>query len=123
MLYRILHAINSSYALAVAWLYIGAFVVALSLLFIFPQVTLLLFFVGLASLGFVILIGWTIDGVARGMARQALHAGRCPRCGQSSQTHKHPDAWTCEHCHAEFQPDGSEIDARDRERWVVTHDE
>lgn len=124
MLYRIAHAINAWYALAVAWVYIGAFALALGLLFVFPQVTLLMFFLGLASLGFAVMLGWIIDSVARGMARRAVNAGRCPRCSRGGQSAKEPDtSWTCEHCAAEFALDGAEIDPRDRERWVTTEGE
>src|SRR5262245_46169500 len=121
MLYRIAHALNTWYALAVAWTYIGAFALGLSLLFVFPQVTLLLLFCRLASLGFAVMIGWMIDGLASGLAKRALAAGRCPHCGAVAPVDGVQAAgWTCEHCATEFAADGRQIDPRERERWVVT---
>jgi hypothetical protein len=122
VLYRFVHAVNASYALAVAWIYIGAFALALSLLFIFPQVTLLMFFVGLATLGLAVMLSWAIDIATRGLARRALSSGRCPRCSSGGQSPKQADrAWTCEHCRAEFTVECGQIDARDRER-IITAD-
>jgi hypothetical protein len=121
MLYRMVHAVNASYSLAVAWMYIAGFAAALGLLFIFPQVTLLLFFLGLASLALTISLGWGIDFWARRLALQALHHGRCPRCHRGSQQRiEHEQPWTCEHCHSEFRASGDEVDQVDRARY---HDE
>jgi hypothetical protein len=119
LLYRIIHAVNASYVLAVASLYIGAAALALCLLFIFPQVALLLLFMGLASLGFSVMIGWMIDGATRAIARRALASGRCPCCQAAGQPALQADAvWICRACMTEFEPGGGQIDPRDRARWV-----
>jgi hypothetical protein len=121
MLYRLAHAFNVWYPLTVAWVYIGAFALGLCLLFIFPQVTLLLLFCGLATLGFAVMLGWMIDGLARGLARHALVAGRCPRCAASGHFRSDPQSpWICAACGIEFAPDGAQVDPRDRQRWVTT---
>jgi ribosomal protein L37AE/L43A len=121
MLYRLAHAVNASYGLAVAWAYILTFVLAFCLLFIFPQITLLLFFLGLASLGLTITLGWAIDATTRALARRSLHMGRCPRCGSASERRLEPgQVWLCENCHSEFQAGGGEIDERERGHYVET---
>jgi ribosomal protein L37AE/L43A len=119
MLYRVAHAVNASYAVTIAGLYIAAFVVAFSLLFIFPQVTLLLLFLGLASLGLTITLGWAIDAATRRVAKRAIDAGRCPRCGRASVSGvEASEPWTCSHCHSQFHRGGVEVDERERAHWV-----
>lgn len=123
MLYRIAQAVNSSYGLAVAWTYIGAFLLAFCMLFIFPQVTLLLLFLGLASLALTISLGWAIDATTRALARRSLRRDTCPRCGSNSLAHIALDhEWTCEHCHSQFQIGGREIDEQEQARFVATDD-
>jgi len=119
MLYRVAHAVNASYAFTIAWLYIAAFLLAFSLLFIFPQVTLLLLFLGLASLGLTITFGWAIDAATRHVARRAIGAGRCPRCGRASASGAEAtETWTCSHCQSQFHSGGAEVDQRERAHWV-----
>lgn len=121
MLYRVVHAVNASYALTVAWLYIACFAMALLLLFVFPQVTLLLFFLGLASLGITVLMGWALNAITCSLARQALSQGRCPRCLKGSQRRiEHDQPFVCDYCGAEFLIGGGEVDQVDRRRF---HDE
>jgi ribosomal protein L37AE/L43A len=119
VLYRIIQAINSSYGLAVAWAYIAAFVASLALLFIFPQVTLLLFFLGLASLGLTIGLGAAIDAFTRSLARRSVDRGSCPRCNNAANFRPHRDeTWICDDCGSEFKGDGEEVSARERSHFV-----
>ena len=121
VLYRLAHAVNASYGLVIAWGYILLFALALSLLFVFPQMSLLLFFLGLASLAVTITLGWLIDGITRAMARRALSAGRCPRCRETLPAMLEPDeACLCGSCHSQFQAGGAELDERERARYVDT---
>ena len=121
MLYRLAQALNASYGLAVAWGYIGMFAVACMLLFVFPQITLLLLFLGLASLGLTITCGWLIDSITRAIARRALHADRCPRCSTPSAEHiRNDEAWICDHCGSEFKIGGGEMNERERARYIET---
>ncbi len=119
VLYRVLQTINASYGLAVAWMYIAAFVASLSMLFVFPQITLLAFFLGLASLGLTIGLGAVIDGITRRMARRTLTKGRCPRCSQAGGLLPiHADDSVCDHCGSEFKIDGTEITSRERSHFI-----
>lgn len=121
MLYRLAQAVNASYGLAVAWGYLGMFAIACMLLFVFPQVTLLLLFLGLASLALTIAGGWLVDVITRAIARHSLKADVCPRCANASGRHIDSDRpWICEHCHSEFKVGGGEITERERKRFVET---
>ncbi len=121
MLYRIAQAVNASYGLTVAWGYIGMFTIACMLLFVFPQITLLLLFLGLASLALTITGGWLVDAATRALARNALHANRCPRCGTPSRDLIETGAaWLCDQCGSEFKVGGGEVSRRERARFVET---
>lgn len=118
MIYRLAHAVNASYGLAVAWAYIGAFLLALGLLFIFPQVTLLLFFLALGSLGLTIGLGAAIDWLTRILARRGLARGRCPRCGDVIAGGPVAAEWRCPLCSSHFAIDGAEIDLKEQQHFV-----
>jgi len=119
LLYRIVQSINANYGLIVAWGYIAIFLMALSLLFIFPQLTLLLFFLALASLSLTITLGWVIDAMARGLARRGLAAGRCPRCATALEKPLQPgEGYLCPECHSEFRVGGAERSSAERARYV-----
>ena len=47
--YRVMRAIDRGYPLAVLWLYVGAFAVAMALMFVFPPGSLIMMGLGLAS--------------------------------------------------------------------------
>jgi len=83
LLYRFIRRVNRAFALAVLWTYIGAFVLAFSLMFVFPPGTLLLVFLGVfglvAAVGGAQLLGGTEHFLARSLIRREW----CPRCGRS----------------------------------------
>ena len=123
VLYRFVSAVNAVYGLAVAWVYIAAFLAALGMVFIFPPGTLLVFFIGLASLGLAVAMGYVIDALTRWMARRALARSRCPRCGDSLQAPRFNAAddfqtCVCSLCSSNFAGDGSETTARERPHFI-----
>jgi ribosomal protein L37AE/L43A len=110
MLYRILRAINHIYPVAVLWMYIGAFLLAMSLMFIFPPGTLILLWMGLVSLVGVVIVAKVLVGAQRAVARHVLSAGVCPYCGERSARVRDPaEEWRCEACGTSFLPGGAEV--------------
>ena len=106
--YRLLRVIRDYFPFAVFWVYIAAFFVAFPMIFIFPQITMLLFGLGLASLPFSI-IGWKcITGVTDGIARRRLEDGSCPRC--SAEVLGTDEGWECGRCRDEYDGSGAPID-------------
>jgi ribosomal protein L37AE/L43A len=109
VLYQIVRSLNEWYPLAVLWMYIGALLLALAMMFIFPQGTILLMFLGLAGLAFVAvgwrLLQWTMHALARGI----LTRGLCPNCKKSASAHDPSSDWTCVHCGATFSPRGVQL--------------
>lgn len=112
MLYRILRFVNEWYAVVVLWVFIGAFALALSFMFVFPQVTLGLFFVGLLTLGVAVVASGILQSILRLLARRTLSAGRCPRCGSRGlEPISHGQAAVqCPNCQAMFTPSGGEVE-------------
>lgn len=108
-LYRILRSIHRGYPLTVFWLYVGLFALAFPLIFVFPQLTLGLFGLGLAGLVGVILVAKLLDGLLHLTARRKLNAGACPDCGaRREEVRDAGAAWQCEHCGTVFLPNGAE---------------
>jgi hypothetical protein len=120
VLYRIAAAVNATYGLAVAWTYIAAFVLALGMIFIFPPGTLLVFFIGLASLGLAVALGKVIDAITRSMARRSMASGRCPRCRDVLALISHGDESPaiCALCGSAFTSDGGETIASEQPHFV-----
>lgn len=111
MFYRILRFINAWYALTALWMFLAAFVVALSFMFLFPQVTLGLFFVGLGALGVTVVTSGFLQSVQRRLARRKLGTGMCPRCSASVVSASLPDAaLQCLVCGTLYTANGSEIE-------------
>ena len=108
MLYRIIHAINESFALAVFWLYVAAMILGLGTIFVFPQAAVVLVFLGLLCLGPAIIGSKILAAIDRALARQILRQGACPHCGQFSEPRPDPGApWRCPNCHAAFEASGA----------------
>lgn len=80
-IYAILHYLNECYPYVLMGVFILAFFVAFAMMFIMPQISLLLLFVGLYSLA--IAVGaWKLSRyVERRIARALLDRGVCPHCG------------------------------------------
>ena len=109
MLYRILRANNSGYALCVLGLYIGAFLLGFALLFVFPQITLLMLFLGLGGLAFFSLGSIILRAAQRWLAHRTLSAGACPSCQQPIELlHAPEDHWRCMSCGAVYSANGEE---------------
>jgi ribosomal protein L37AE/L43A len=108
VLYRLFRSINAAYPMAVLWSYIAAFFLALALMFVFPQGTLLLLFLGLAGLGAVILTSKTLNGVQHLLARHALGRGVCPNCRTPRPSVPQQADWRCPRCHITFTSSGWE---------------
>lgn len=111
MLYRIFHWINRWYALSLLWLFIGTFALAAAMMFIFPQITLLLLFLGLAGLGLAVVGSRILHAIEHRLARRSLHMGICPRCGGAGQASasSENDDWRCEYCGCAYAPSGAEL--------------
>ena len=110
--YRILRTIHRGYPLAVFWIYVALFFLAMSLMFVFPPGTLILLGLSLASLVAVILIAKLLGLLLHLTARVTLNAGVCPGCGHRSEHRRDTAAaWQCEHCGVVFLPNGTEVAA------------
>jgi hypothetical protein len=81
--YRVVHAINRGYPLAVLGLYVVALLLALAMMFVHPFVTIFLFLAALAGLVLVVLMAWGLAGLEHSIARWVLARGSCPSCGGS----------------------------------------
>jgi hypothetical protein len=111
MLYRALYWINQRYALTVFWIYLGVFVLAFGLIFVFPPAPLFLVFIGLAGLGAAALIARLLRALEHAAARYALSRGRCPMCNASWDSARQPPegsgaAQECPRCGAIFESNG-----------------
>ena len=111
MLYRFLRFINQWYAIAVLWVFIAAFLMALGFMFIFPQVTLGLFFIGLGALGVAVVTSGVFHALQRALARRQIATGRCPRCRATLASIPHPQASVqCLSCKLLYTLTGSEVE-------------
>jgi hypothetical protein len=111
VLYRILRFINQWYAIAVLWVFVAAFLVALGFMFLFQQVTLALFFFGLVTLGVAVVIAGGLHSIQRMMARRKLDWGVCPLCHFPTQQITHADASAkCTNCGTMYTASGAEIE-------------
>ena len=108
MSYRSIHKANEAYQLTVMWLLIGAFVVAMALMFIHPTGALLLFFMGLG----VVLVAGLIEKLfvraERSAARDALKGHACPSGGAGIDWEPGAAEWHCEMCGSNFLDSGTE---------------
>jgi len=105
--YRFVRSINRAYPIMVLGLYIAAFILAASMMFIFPPGTLLLFWLGLVGLVFVVLLAKLLGLLERFVARSLLATGRCPDCdGPAPRPLSAAIGWRCESCGFVFQTTG-----------------
>lgn len=109
--YRLLRFINEWYAIAVLWIFIAAFLMALGFMFIFPQVTLAMFFIGLCTLGVAAVASGVLQSTMRLAARRQLGRGICPGCGAAVNAISHPQATLqCSNCRTLFTATGSVVE-------------
>lgn len=108
--YRIIRAVNGVYSLAVLWLYIAAFIVAVLLMFMYPLGTIALVWAGLVGIVLVLLAGKLLAVLQRSVARKALARGRCPNCAATldREVPADSDLRRCEACGGLFLPTGAE---------------
>ncbi|MHC4413733.1 MAG: transposase family protein [Planctomycetota bacterium] len=109
MSYDSLHKANERYQLAVMWLLIGAFLVAMALMFVHPTGAILVFWVGLVILGVAVVIEKLVVRAERAAARNALKSHTCPHCGAEVEQDPQPGGeWHCRACSATFLDTGAE---------------
>jgi len=108
--YRIVRAVNRVYSLAVLWLYIAAFVVAVALMFMYPIGTIALVWAGLVGIVLVLVAGKLLALLQRAVARRALARGRCPNCTAAldGEAPTDPELRRCDACGSVFLPTGAE---------------
>lgn len=111
MSYRTLHKANERYELAVMWLLIGAFVLAMALMFVHPTGAILVFLLGLIILAVASIIELVVKRIERSAARTELTHHHCPACGEyikRSSSGNSLGEWHCEKCSANFLDSGDE---------------
>ena len=116
MLYRVVRTINDWYALTLFWVYLGVFLLACALVFVFPLGPILLLFAGLASLGFAVLGAKALRSAQTTIERHSLARGRCPSCqavAPPPDVTESSDTWQCDQCGAiiQLQPGHSQAQA------------
>lgn len=111
MIYRILRICNAWYGIVVLWICVLAFFLAFALMFVFPQGTLLLLFLGLAGLGLAMIGGGLLNRWQCWLALRTLRGGRCPVCragiAESTESDHH---WQCVNCGAMYDHTGAQIE-------------
>ena len=109
LVYRAIRWVRESFPIIMLFVYLGMAVFSLPFVFMMPQLTLVLFAFGLASLPFSLLTSKLLGWSQRLVARAILRRGFCPACGKRMQSHRDPArVWSCEFCDARFRPDGVE---------------
>lgn len=83
-LYAIFHYVNECYPYILMGVYIIAFFIAFAMMFIMPQISLLLLFVGLYSLAVAVGVWKLSKYVERRLAQALLDRGVCPHCGHAA---------------------------------------
>jgi ribosomal protein L37AE/L43A len=110
MSYRTLHKANETYELAVMWLLIAAFLVAVALMFVHPSGAIFVFWAGLI----IAAAAWgaekVVRAVERRVARRAIARGACPACGEAlGQRQPDGEEWHCTTCESIFLDSGVQI--------------
>ena len=116
MLYRFCRSLNEWYAVSVFFLYIGLFLLAVCLVFIFPPAAIFLLFFSIFALVIFRGLSMLISACERSIARNALGRGACPGCGfdlHEEQTMTEP-AHGCVSCGALYAASGARITAEDQ---------
>jgi hypothetical protein len=103
VLYRILHGINSYYALTVFWLYVAAFAVTFPFVFVFPPMPLLMIFLAILCLGIVVVLAKVLAALENLAVRHLVRRGTCPHCRHASAPVASTGGpWVCDHCGTVF---------------------
>ncbi|MHC4990567.1 MAG: hypothetical protein ACYTGC_06260 [Planctomycetota bacterium] len=107
--YRSVHQVNERYKLSVMWMLVGAFLLAVVLMFLHPSAALLVFSLGLIFTAVATVIELFFKRAERVAARSALQHHECPSCGAPVERSKaHEDEWHCDACGVTFMDSGAE---------------
>jgi ribosomal protein L37AE/L43A len=107
--YRLLRAVNRGYSIAVLWTYVAAFFIGWAFVFVFPQITLALVFLGLLGLVGAVIGARVLAFLQEVVARGSLAAGSCPGCGAAIEhPADEPGAWSCSACGGAYSARGAE---------------
>lgn len=107
MSYPSLAKANEHYQLAIMWVLMAAFVVAMGMMFVHPTATIALFWLGLVILGLFAISERFITAALHSSARQSLARNACPCCGAGvHRDPSDPDDWCCDRCGAAFRDSG-----------------
>ena len=107
MSYQSVHNTNVRFKLAIMWILIAAFVIAVPLMFVHPLAVLALFFSGLIVLAIGAGVATLMRRAERFEARRELTRHDCPGCGaviDLDPTGK--EEWRCNECGAVFLDSG-----------------
>lgn len=109
MFYRSLHITKERWKLAILGVLIGAFFVAMALMWVHPAVSMLILWAGLIILGVGALVSKLIGFAEHAAARNALRSHLCPKCGaEILPDPKAEGTWHCYTCGAAFVSAGEE---------------
>jgi hypothetical protein len=109
MSYRSIYKANTRYKLTVLFVLIGAFALAMILINIHPTAAIIVFWLGMLTLGAAALGEWAFRAAERAAARSELEGRHCPRCGEDvHRTGEQPEEWHCDECGATFLDSGIE---------------
>ena len=109
-LHRAMRAVSRGFPVIVLWIYIGALVLGLAMMFVFPLATIFLVAAGLVGLAVLIPLARLLRALERRSARAALECGACPACGEAvSGPPDDATPWRCEACGGRFDAAGAEL--------------
>ncbi len=109
MSYRSLQHANRVYEFTVFGVLIGAFLVAMLLMFVHPTGAITIFWIGLILLAITVVVERVVRQIQRSTARKALRAQVCPNCdARISQDQNDGTKWQCQACGSIFLENGAE---------------
>ncbi len=105
-----LRTFNAHFGIVAVLGYLGLFVMAFVLMFLFPLGALVLVFVGIFGLAIVVPAAAGAQALERSMNRRRLAAGSCPRCGATldSTAAEGGVPQVCGGCGASWTPAGTQ---------------
>ena len=113
LMHRILRRVRNDFPLVAFWIYVAAFGTAFPFVFLFPQVTMLLFALCLASLPFAIITARVLVALHEWSCRHLLRSGRCPGCGGEDLADAVDAVHFCGDCGDRYRVNGERIHPRD----------
>jgi hypothetical protein len=103
VVYRVLHGVNTYFALTIFWFYVAAFAVTFPFVFVFPPMPLLMIFLAITCLGMVVVLAKVLAALENLVVRQLVRRGTCPHCRHANPPVAPTEGpWVCEHCGAVF---------------------